>query len=208
MSNVSESDANPQSESSSNVHPGETRSNPSSGQFPKGRSGNPKGRPRGSGSRGARTSAFDVLLDKTLTVTNGDQTREVSMEEGLQQRTFRDALAGKRLAIREVLKWMMKREEWRAKHEPKPVVKDIPPFIPSIDPDNADAALVILGIAAPNPERADIRADRAQLLLEPWAAQAALNRKRGSEPLTERNRYDVQRCTRDPKSLVWPGSRK
>jgi hypothetical protein len=74
----------------------------------------------------------------------------------------------------------------------------------SPDPDNADAALLLLGIAAPNPERADIGADPAQLLLEPWAVQAALRRRRGGNRLTDSERDAIRRCARDPDSLRWP----
>jgi len=89
------------------------------------------------------------------------------MEEALQQRTYRDALAGKRMAMREVVKWIIKRDAWLAKHATKASRPEITRHI-SPDPDNADAALLLLGIAAANPARADIGADRAQLLLEPW----------------------------------------
>jgi hypothetical protein len=111
-------------------------------------------------------------------VTDRGGTREVPLEEALQQRTYQDAVvAGKRMAIREVLK---KREAWLAKHEPK--APEPKPILISPDPDNADAALVLLGIAVPNPARKDFPADRAQLLLEPWAVQAALRRRRTSRP--------------------------
>jgi hypothetical protein len=97
----------------------------------------------------------------------------------------------------------MKRQAWRAKHAPKsswqPIKRRFSP-----DPDNADAALMLLGIAAPNPARADIGADRAQLLLEPWAVQAALSRRRGGRRLTDGERDATRRCTRDPDSLRWP----
>jgi hypothetical protein len=180
------------------------RSNP--GWFPKGRSGNPKGRPRG--SRAATGSAFEVLVDKTLTVPDRGGTREIPFKEALQLRTFQDALAGKAMAMREVLKWIRKREAWLAEHEPK-VHKPIPWLIASVDPDNADDALVLLGIAAPDPIRADFGASRAQLLLEPWAVQTALRRRRGGQRLTEQELATVRRCTRDPDTLRWPrGTRK
>ncbi|WP_298885693.1 DUF5681 domain-containing protein [uncultured Bradyrhizobium sp.] len=171
------------------------------GWFPKGRSGNPKGRPRGSGKR--MSSAFEVLLEKTLTVTMGNKTREVSAEEALQERTFKDALAGKRMAVKEVLKWIMAYEEWQAQNAPRPPRKSLP-YLSSPDPDNADEALLLLGIADHNPERADpdVIWPRAQLLLEPWATQLALRRRR--EPLERRDYEEVQRCTRDPDSLIWP----
>jgi hypothetical protein len=174
---------------------------PHAGRFPKGRSGNPKGRPRGSGKHAERYSAFEVLLDKTLTVTIAGKAREISMEEALTQRTFKDALAGKGMSVREIVKWIIKRETWFRKHlsrDPSPpkITRLISP-----DPDNADAALVLLGIAAPNPARAGFSSERAQLILEPWAVQLALRRTSGGASLTDRDRDDVQRCTRDAHTL-------
>jgi hypothetical protein len=174
---------------------------PNRGRFRKGRSGNPGGRP--TTSRPSQASAFDVVVEKTLTVAHHGGTREITMEEALQQRTYRDALAGKRMAQREILKWIMNREAWLAKHAPKASLPAITRHI-SLDPDNADAALLLLEIAAPNPARADIGADRAQLLLEPWAVQAALHRRRGGNRLTDKERDEIRRCTRDPDSLRWP----
>jgi Family of unknown function (DUF5681) len=171
------------------------------GWFRKGQSGNLRGRPRRS-SRGPETSAFEILLDKTLTVTKGDKTREISIEEALQQRTFQDALAGKRMAVREVLKWISMREAWFAKQVP-PLRRDLA-FKTSPDPDNVDAALVLLGIAASNPDRADLNLERAQLLLEPWAVQLALRR---GPSLTDRDRGEVRRSMRDADILHRPGSR-
>jgi Family of unknown function (DUF5681) len=177
-----------------------TRSPPNPGWFPKGRSGNPRGRPRG--SRVTTGSAFEVLVERTFAVAGRGGTREITAEEALQQRIYQNALAGKAMAIRTVMKWTMEREAWRAKHETKahkPTLLRISP-----DPDNADAALVLLGIAAPNPAREDMGADRAQLLLEPWAVQAALRRRRGGQRLTEQEVNDVRRRTRDPDTLRWP----
>ncbi len=156
------------------------KSNP--GWFPKGHSGNPGGRP--ATSRASQDSAFDVLVEKTLTVTHHGAKREITMEEALRQRTYRDAVAGKRTAMREVVKWIMKRDDWLAKHAPKPSRRTIQ-LLSSSDPNNEDTALLLLGIAAPNPERADIGAARAQLLFEPWAVQAALRRRRGGNRLRE-----------------------
>jgi hypothetical protein len=177
-----------------------TRSAPNEGWFTKGRSGNPKGRPRSSGV--PTGSAFEVLVDKTLTVPDRGGTREIPLEEGLQRRTYQDALAGKRMAMRQVMKWIIKREAWLAKHEPKAPQEGT--LIVSDDSDNADAALVLLGIAAPDPARAEFGADRAQLLLEPWAVQAALGRRRGGQRLTEKELNAVRRCTRDSDTLRWP----
>ena len=174
-------------------------SNP--GWFRKGRSGNPGGRP--TTSRASQGSVFDNVVEKTLTVSHHGGTREITMEEALQQRTYRDAVAGKRIAQREVVKWILKREAWLAKHAAKPVWQRIPRHI-SPDPDNADAALLLLGIAASKPVRTDHGADGAQLLLEPWAVQAAFRRRRGGRRLTGKERDEIRRSTRNPNSVRWP----
>jgi hypothetical protein len=175
------------------------------GWFSKGRSGNPGGRP--TASPAPQPSAFEVLVEKTLTVTDRNGTREITMEEALQQQTYERALAGVLMAVREVLKWIMKRDAWLVKNVPKASPPAITRHI-SPDPDNADAALLLLGIAAPNPARAEYADDRAQLLLESWAVQAALHRRRGGQRLTERERDWIRRCTRDPDSLRWPRGTK
>jgi Family of unknown function (DUF5681) len=174
---------------------------PNRGWFSKGSSGNPRGRP--TASPAPQSSAFDIVAEKTLTVAHHGVAREITAQEALQQRTYQNALAGKRMDQREVLKWIANREAWLVKRGPKASRPAITLHI-SPDPDNADAALQLLGIAAPNPARADIGADRAQLLLEPWAVQAALRRRRGGQRLTDSERDEIRRCTRDPDCLRWP----
>jgi hypothetical protein len=174
---------------------------PNAGQYPKGSSGNPNGRPKT--TRAPQASAFDIVVEKSLTVPlPGGGTREITLEEALQQQTFQKALKGDRKAQRVVLEWIRKNEAWKAKHVPKAqpqITRQISP-----DPDNADAALLLLGIAAHDPARADFGLKRAQLLLEPWAVQEALSRRRGGNRLTDDERYWIRRCTRDPVSLRWP----
>ena len=90
---------------------------PNAGQFPKGRSGNPSGRPKT--TRAPQTSTFDIVLERTLMVPlPSGGTREITSEEALQQQTFQKALKGDRKAQREVLKWVRKREDWLAKNAP------------------------------------------------------------------------------------------
>ncbi|MGZ5875859.1 MAG: DUF5681 domain-containing protein [Bradyrhizobium sp.] len=171
------------------------------GWFSKGRSPNPGGRPNASPA--PRASVFQVLVEKTLTVTDRGGTREITMEETLQLQTYQRAVNGDRTASRDVLEWIKKRDAWVAKNGPKAR----PPAITSLispDPDNADTALLLLGIAAPNPARAEFGNDRAQLLLEPWAVQEALRRRRGGRRLTDEERDSIRRCTRNPGSLRWP----
>lgn len=170
------------------------------GWFVKGRSGNRNGRPKT--SHAEPPSAFEVLLEKTLTVTDRGGTREITLEEALQRQTYQDALAGKRMAVREVVKWISKREAWLAKQH-APGTESLMTVLKEHHPKNADAALVLLGIAAPHPARAKMGGARAELLLEPWAAQAALRRRRGSQRLTDNEREEIRRRTRNADSLRW-----
>jgi Family of unknown function (DUF5681) len=54
---------------------------PNSGRFRKGRSGNPGGRPIA--SRASEASAFDVVLEKTVTTTDRGGTKQLPLEEAL-----------------------------------------------------------------------------------------------------------------------------
>lgn len=174
---------------------------PAASRFRKGQSGNPKGRPRA--DKAKTSSAFDIVIDRTLTVTRGGVPREVTVEEALQHQTYRDAIAGNRPARREILKMIAKREQALAARVGKPrmkfnVVREM------TDPDNADAAMLTLGIASSNPERQGPGFSGEQLLLEPWAVQLALSRRRGGERLTEKDVNEIRRCTRAAGTLRWP----
>ena len=87
---------------------GRTRQPAGREPFPQG----PKRQPEGAAeeSEAPAASAFDIVIDKTLTVTQGGVPREVTVEEALQQRTYQEAIAGSRPARREVLKMIAKRE--------------------------------------------------------------------------------------------------
>lgn len=171
------------------------------GRFSKGRSGNPKGRPKKPPAE--KVSAFDIVIDRKLTVTRNGQPREITVEEGLQHRTYQDAIAGKRMAQREVLKWIMKRENLRAKQATKSTTRIIGEKI-SPDPENAEEALLILGIASRDMRWAVDDPDTVRLQLEPWAVQAALARRRSTNALPEQKIADINRCTRNSESLRWP----
>ena len=86
---------------------------PVSTRFRKNQSGNPNGRPRKRRIE-SPPSAFDVIIERTLTITQDGKPREVTAEEALQHKTYQDAIAGKRMAQREVFKMINKREKARA----------------------------------------------------------------------------------------------
>src|SRR5260370_42102229 len=84
------------------------------GWFSKGRSPNPGGRPTASPT--PQPSVFEILVDKTLTVVRDGMPREIGLKEALQHRIYQDALKGKPMAMREVAKWILKRDAWLTKH--------------------------------------------------------------------------------------------
>lgn len=92
-------------------------------------------------------SAFDIMIDRTLTVTQNGIPREVTVEEALQRRTYQDATAGSRAVRREVLKWIAKREKWLGAKASKHASVEV--RIEFEGPDNANEVL-LLGIAEPD----------------------------------------------------------
>lgn len=165
-------------------------------RFQKGQSGNPKGRPPK--PRRPNISAFEIVLDKRLTATVGGKERELTVEEVLQQQTLKDALAGKRMAIRKVLKMIAKREAALAKKNPPPP-RTIP-FEIHHCADNANEAMRILGIANPDATHPN------RWKVNTWATQAALGRP-GRRKFNKRDVENIKFFTDHPDTLRWPRGR-
>ena len=167
------------------------------GRFEKGQSGNPAGRPK---ARRPHNSAFDIIFDKTLKVTQGGVERELTVDEGLQLQTYQAALKGSRMAVRSVLKMIEKREKAIAKREPtqhKPIRLET-----EHDSDNANEAMLILGIAEYHgPD------DCRRMRVATWAAQAGLSRP-GRSPLSEKEVSNVKFFTLNSDELKWPKRRQ
>jgi hypothetical protein len=171
------------------------------GRFRKGQTGNNKGRPRK--AKEDEASAFDVVLDRTFTVMQDGVPRDLTLEELLQQRTLEAALKRSRMAQRKIFKMIDKREKAReakgaGNWSPVEMLQE------NVDPENADAALQILGIATRDERRDGWGNKREPLLLELWAVQAGLSRRRGGERLGDREVEELKRCTRDAAKLRWP----
>ena len=174
-----------------------------SGRFQKGQSGNPAGRPK---KRRPHVSAFDIVFDKKLTVTQNGVERELTVDEALQLKTYQAALKGSRMAVRAVLKMIEKREAALAASAPAPEPAHKNPYVLIYDSDSADEAMQLLGIAAMDEAPAGMGWGHRRLKLTPWAAQAAISRP-GRRSLTEKNKQDIMLLTCTPELLKWPRSR-
>ena len=177
------------------------RKPPHATRFKPGRSGNPAGRKRKATSQSG--SAFSLILGKTVRVKGRGKVETRSVEEALQLRTYQDAIKGKSMAIREVLRWILKRETWIFKN--RPIHKPTITFKGTRqDPDNANEVLLLLGIVTNDPKKAGRDQERAQLLLAPWVVKAAMARSRRARSLTSKELDDIRRCSKDDGSIVWP----
>jgi hypothetical protein len=170
-----------------------------SGRFVKGQSGNPAGRPS---KRRPNVSAFDIIFDKKLVVRQNGIERELTVDEALELQTYQAAIKGSRLAIRQVLKMIAKRELALAKREPpvrpRPIQTRFEP-----DPRNADEAMLLLGITVRDPSWEDPCQYGVRMKLATWAAQAGLSRP-GRKALTDRQVEDINRQALEPDRLRWP----
>lgn len=172
-------------------------------QFRKGQSGNPKGRPKKATAVERQGTAFDIIVDRTLTLTRNGRPEEVSVEVALQHKTYRDAVAGDRAARREVLKMIEKREAALARQPATRQRRSIPHRIANT-PDNANDAMRLLGIVVDDPRDfgGDTRYDRIRLLT--WAVNAALRRRRGGRKLERGEIEDIKRQSLEADEIRWP----
>jgi hypothetical protein len=170
---------------------------PKGSYFPKGKSGNPGGRPKGSGKAPVRTP-FDVLFEITTTIEQNGRSREVTAEEALEQKLLQMAFEGKATAIRKILKMIEKREA--ARRALAPPGNRVRVSYATHDPDNANAALVLLEIAENTNNH-----DCERLNLHAWAVQAALDRWRRKLPSKDLSL--VKSNTLNPELVRWPDGR-
>jgi hypothetical protein len=170
-----------------------------SGRFQKGQSGNPAGRPK---ARRPHVSAFDVIFDKTLTVTQNGVERELTVTEALQLQTYHAALNGSKMAVRAVLKMIEKREAALARAAP-PAQRFHVTQRREIDPRNADEAMLLLGITLPDPRMPERCKYGLPMKMATWATQAGISRP-GRGKLSQQDVDNIKREAVDADKLKWP----
>ena len=168
-------------------------------RFAKGRSGNPNGRPRKAAL--PSTSAFDIIVDRKLTLSRNGVAREIGLEEALHHKTYKDAIGGSRIAHRQVLKMILEHEKAKVAKATKrgPAIEIMREYAS----DSANDAMRLLGIV--DDQRGDWgeKDPYDRVLLEPWAVEAALVRGRRLR-LTSKYVSEIRRCTRNGHDLRLP----
>ncbi len=172
------------------------------GRFERGQSGNPAGRPK---ARRPHNSAFDIIFDKTLTVTQSGVEHELTVDEALQIQTYQAALKGSKMAVRAVLKMIEKREAALSKLNP---VKACGSRIEmEYNAHNAENALRLLGIAVDGHVPPSGGEAARTLKIATWAGQRAISRP-GRHAFSESDRDDIKRYTDQPEKLRWPRGKR
>ena len=118
---------------------------PKEHQFKKNTSGNPKGRPRGSGKKDqdvdsplAKIGAMSFQLS-----INGSE-HSISSEHLLEHKILEAAMRGENKAIRTVFGWIAQRDAYRAGKQARAKFKPITIVQEASPPENADRALELL----------------------------------------------------------------
>lgn len=147
-------------------------------QFTKGQSGNPKGRPKGSGMR----SVAEKVLGRTVPVTVDGVRRKVPITEALMMQLVQKALAGDGAARRDLLKIANQVSDAQAKAEDQGmeiIIRDV------LDTYGCGDTLVALGVIAKDKQA-------FQYGIEPWVIEAALAR---GAILTDKQRAEMEAFT-------------
>ena len=166
-------------------------------RFRKGQSGNPKGRPRGR----KKEPPYEAVLGQMVTIREEGIERRVTAAEAFGLYLTKRGLDGDSIAARQVTAAI---EDARAKRKEFPerrkvIINFVSPT-PRVISGSLNAALETLRMARKGNSNRD---PAAQLTLEPWIVQMALDRL-GSRRLELSEQHTVLRATRNPEDVRWP----
>ena len=164
---------------------------PASTRFSKGRSGNPKGRPKNR----HRAMPYDAILGQMVTIREDGRERRVTAAEAFLLQLTQKGLAGDSAAARASLEAI---EAARAaRRDP---LDHITGFVVKCVSTGADVILDTLDLARlkyPEDEQ------RARWEINPWIVEAALARL-GKRKLTDTEQQEIWSNTRTPQKVRWP----
>ena len=168
------------------------RNPPASSRFQKGRSGNPRGRPRGS----KRAAPYETILGQKVTVRESGRERRVTASEAFLLHITRKGLEGDGQAARVAMAAI---EAARDKRMIGPTFAFNGITIQFVEPGSVTSALEPLKMG----RRLDPYRGSVKVKLEPWLVQAALDRL-GSKRLSLDEQRTIYGSTRTPHKVAWP----
>lgn len=164
---------------------------PVSTRFPKGKSGNPRGRPKGS----KRRPPYDTVLGQLVTVREDGRERRLTAAEAFLLYMTKRGLEGDGAAARSAMVAIENARGRGVAAEPELLVI----VYKGVTPGSVNSALEPLRMAT----KLDRYRETARMLLEPWLVEAALERL-GNRRLTREQQETVVRATRLPRKVRWP----
>lgn len=166
---------------------------PKTTRFPKGMSGNPRGRPKGKKAE----LPHEAVLGRMVTIRKDGREQQVTAEEAFLLHIGKAGMDGDGPAARATLAVIERARTEQAEAE---FVGPTAIILSAVAPGSVTTALEPLRMA----RRIDAFRETARIMLEPWIVEAALKRL-GSRRLSHEEQKVVLAATRTPKKVQWPG---